>query len=105
MTGSVLVPVKALVMNVLSLGASFGALVWVFQEGHLSWLLGFETAGAIEVWVPVIVFVFAFGLSMDYEVFLLARVKELHDAGVRQRRRRRRWGCNAPGASSPRRRS
>ena len=62
MTGSLLVPLKALVMNVLSLGASFGALVWVFQEGHLSWLLGFEKAGAIEVWVPVIVFVFAFGL-------------------------------------------
>ena len=81
MTGSLLVPLKALVMNVLSLGASFGALVWVFQEGHLAWLLGFEKAGAIEVWVPVIVFVFAFGLSMDYEVFLLARVKELHDAG------------------------
>ena len=81
MTGSLLVPLKALVMNVLSLGASFGTLVWVFQEGHLSWLLGFEKAGAIEVWVPVIVFVFAFGLSMDYEVFLLARVKELHDAG------------------------
>jgi RND superfamily putative drug exporter len=81
MTGSVLVPVKALVMNVLSLGASFGALVWVFQEGHLHSLLRFETPGALEVWVPVIVFVFAFGLSMDYEVFLLSRVKELHDAG------------------------
>jgi putative drug exporter of the RND superfamily len=81
MTGSLLVPAKALVMNVLSLGASFGALVWVFQEGHLAWLLGFEKAGAIEVWVPVIVFVFAFGLSMDYEVFLLSRIKELHDAG------------------------
>jgi putative drug exporter of the RND superfamily len=81
MTGSILIPIKALVMNVLSLGASFGALVWVFQEGHLHSLLGFETAGAIEVWVPVIVFVFAFGLSMDYEVFLLARIKELHEAG------------------------
>ena len=81
MTGSVLVPIKALVMNVLSLGASFGALVWVFQEGHLHSLLGFQPPGALEVWVPVIVFVFAFGLSMDYEVFLLSRVKELHDAG------------------------
>jgi RND superfamily putative drug exporter len=81
MTGSVLVPIKALVMNVLSLGASFGALVWVFQEGHLSSVLRFETPGALEVWVPVIVFVFAFGLSMDYEVFLLSRVKELHDSG------------------------
>ena len=81
MTGSVLVPIKALLMNVLSLGASFGALVWVFQEGHFASVLGFDRAGAIEVWVPVIVFVFAFGLSMDYEVFLLARIKELHDAG------------------------
>ncbi len=81
MTGSVLVPVKALVMNVLSLGASFGALVWIFQDGHLAGPLGFTPTGAVETWVPIIVFVFAFGLSMDYEVFLLARVKELYDAG------------------------
>ena len=81
MTGSVLVPVKALVMNTLSLGASFGALVWIFQDGHLSGLLGFTPTGALETWVPVIVFAFAFGLSMDYEVFLLARIKELRDAG------------------------
>jgi RND superfamily putative drug exporter len=79
MTGSVLVPVKALVMNTLSLGATFGALVWIFQEGHLSGLLGFQAYGAIEVWVPIVVFVFAFGLSMDYEVFLLSRIKESHD--------------------------
>ena len=81
MTGSVLVPVKALVMNTLSLGATFGALVWIFQDGHLSGLLGFDAFGAIEVWVPVIVFVFAFGLSMDYEVFLLSRIKECYDEG------------------------
>jgi RND superfamily putative drug exporter len=81
MTGSVLVPIKALIMNVLSLGATFGALVWIFQDGHLSGLLGFTAFGAIEVWVPVIVFVFAFGLSMDYEVFLLSRIKECHDEG------------------------
>jgi putative drug exporter of the RND superfamily len=79
MTGSVLVPIKALVMNVLSLGATFGALVWIFQEGHLSGLLGFDAFGAIEIWVPVVVFVFAFGLSMDYEVFLLSRIKEAYD--------------------------
>lgn len=79
MTGSVLVPLKALVMNTLSLGATFGALVWIFQDGHLSGLLGFTAFGAIEVWVPIIVFVFAFGLSMDYEVFLLSRVKECYD--------------------------
>ncbi len=79
MTGSVLIPVKALVMNTLSLGAVFGALVWIFQDGHLSHALGFTAFGAIEMWVPVIVFVFAFGLSMDYEVFLLSRIKECHD--------------------------
>jgi RND superfamily putative drug exporter len=82
MTGSVLVPVKALVMNTLSLGATFGVLVWVFQEGHGADLLGFTPTGALETWVPVIVFAFAFGLSMDYEVFLLSRVKELYDAGL-----------------------
>ncbi|MEP7034454.1 MAG: MMPL family transporter, partial [Actinomycetota bacterium] len=76
---SVLVPIKALAMNVLSLGATFGALVWIFQDGHLSGLLGFQPFGAIEVWVPVVVFVFAFGLSMDYEVFLLSRIKEAYD--------------------------
>jgi RND superfamily putative drug exporter len=81
MTGSVLVPIKALIMNALSLGATFGALVWIFQDGHLSGLLGFTAYGAIEVWVPVVVFVFAFGLSMDYEVFLLSRIKECHDEG------------------------
>jgi RND superfamily putative drug exporter len=79
MTGSVLVPVKALVMNTLSLCATFGALVWVFQNGHLSGVLGFDAFGAIELWVPVVVFVFAFGLSMDYEVFLLSRIKECYD--------------------------
>jgi len=79
MTGSVLIPVKALVMNVLSLGATFGALVWVFQDGHLASLLGFTAFGAIEAWAPVIIFTFAFGLSMDYEVFLLSRIKEAYD--------------------------
>src|SRR5215470_8232018 len=79
MTGSVLIPLKALVMNVLSLGATFGALVWVFQDGHLSSLLGFTAFGAIEAWAPVIIFTFAFGLSMDYEVFLLSRIKEAYD--------------------------
>ena len=81
MTGSVLVPAKALVMNVLSLGASFGALVLVFQEGWLAGPLGVEPAAGLQTWVPVLVFVFAFGLSMDYEVFLLSRIKELVDEG------------------------
>jgi RND superfamily putative drug exporter len=79
MTGSVVVPAKAIVMNVLSLGASFGALVWVFQDGHLSGLLGFDPPGMVDITVPVLIFVFAFGLSMDYEVFLLSRIKEAWD--------------------------
>ena len=77
MTGSVVVPVKAIVMNVLSLGATFGALVLVFQDGHLSGLLGFDPPGSLDLVMPVIVFVFAFGLSMDYEVFLLSRIREV----------------------------
>ncbi|MBO0865885.1 MAG: MMPL family transporter, partial [Mycobacterium sp.] len=79
MTGSMAIPLKALLMNTLSLGAVFGALVWIFQDGHLAGLLGFQSFGAIELWVPVVVFVFAFGLSMDYEVFLLSRIKEAYD--------------------------
>jgi RND superfamily putative drug exporter len=79
MTGSVVVAVKAIVLNVLSLGATFGVLVWVFQEGHLSGLLGFDAVGALDASVPLIIFLFAFGLSMDYEVFLLARIKEAWD--------------------------
>ena len=77
MTGSVVVPVKAIVMNVLSLGATFGALVWVFQDGHLAGVLGFDAPGSLDLVMPVIVFVFAFGLSMDYEVFLLSRIREV----------------------------
>jgi RND superfamily putative drug exporter len=79
MTGSIIVPAKALVMNVLSLSASFGALVWVFQDGHLSGLLGFTPTGSVDLVAPVLIFVFAFGLSMDYEVFLLSRIKESYD--------------------------
>jgi putative drug exporter of the RND superfamily len=78
-TGSVVVPVKAIVMNVLSLGATFGALVWVFQDGHLAWLLGAEGSGALDPTVPVLTFAIVFGLSMDYEVFLLSRIKEAWD--------------------------
>jgi RND superfamily putative drug exporter len=82
LTGSVLIPVKALVMIVLSLGATFGALVWIFQDGRGEGLLGYTSVGGIEAIIPILVFAFAFGLSMDYEVFLLARIKEFHDAGL-----------------------
>lgn len=77
--GSVVLPVKAVVMNVLSLTASFGALVWIFQDGHLSSWLGFTSTGAIEATQPVLILAMAFGLSMDYEVFLLSRVREEWD--------------------------
>ena len=79
MTGSVIVPIKAVIMNVLSLGASFGALAWIFQDGHLSGPLAFDSVGALDLWMPVLILIFAFGLSMDYEVFLLSRIKEVHD--------------------------
>src|SRR5438067_8368497 len=77
--GSVVVPVKALVLNVLSLTATFGAMVWIFQEGHLSGPLNFSPTGYIDTTTPLIMFCVAFGLSMDYEVFLLSRIKEEHD--------------------------
>jgi uncharacterized membrane protein YdfJ with MMPL/SSD domain len=77
--GSVVLPVKAIAMNVLSLSASFGVLVWVFQDGHLSSALGFTSTGAIEATQPILMLAMAFGLSMDYEVFLLSRVREQWD--------------------------
>ncbi|MBA3604893.1 MAG: MMPL family transporter [Acidimicrobiia bacterium] len=79
MSGSLLVPLKALVLNLLSLTATFGAMVWVFQDGNLSGLLGFTATGAIDTSMPILMFCIAFGLSMDYEVFLLSRIKEEHD--------------------------
>jgi RND superfamily putative drug exporter len=75
-TGSLVVPLTAVVLTTLSLGASFGALVWVFQDGHLGWLVGTEALGSLSVTTPVLVFAIAFGLSMDYEVFLLGRIAE-----------------------------
>ncbi|WP_318209900.1 MMPL family transporter [Streptomyces sp. SJL17-1] len=80
LTGSVLIPVQAVVLNALSLTAMFGAVVWVFQDGHLAGLLGFTPTGDIETTLPVLMFCVAFGLSMDYGVFLLSRIKEEYDA-------------------------
>jgi len=82
MTGSVVLPLKALVMNALTLAAAFGVLVVVFQEGHLAGLLGVTAQGMIESSQPVVLAAVAFGLSTDYGVFLLARIKEARDAGV-----------------------
>lgn len=81
MTGSLVLPVKAMLTNAVSISASLGVLVWVFQEGHLEGLLGFDAVGGIETYVVAIVIAFAFGLAMDYELFLLSRVLELHREG------------------------
>jgi trehalose monomycolate/heme transporter len=77
--GSVVLPVKAIVMNLLSLFATFGVVVWIFQEGHLSSLLQFTATGTIEPTMPILMLAIIFGLSMDYEVFLLSRIRERYD--------------------------
>ena len=79
MFGSLLVPLKAIVLNALSLTATFGLMVWVFQEGNGADLLGFTPTGLTDISMPILMFCVAFGLSMDYEVFLLSRIKEEYD--------------------------
>jgi putative drug exporter of the RND superfamily len=78
---SLLIPIKALILNVLSLSATFGAMVWIFQQGHLSGFLDFTATGSLTATMPILMFCVAFGLSMDYEVFLMSRIKERHDQG------------------------
>ncbi|WP_330184484.1 MMPL family transporter [Nocardia sp. NBC_01503] len=75
-TGSVVLPVKALILNVLSLTATFGAMIWMFQNGHLAGVLGFTPTGSVDIFMPILMFCLAFGMSMDYEVFLLSRIRE-----------------------------
>jgi RND superfamily putative drug exporter len=77
--GSVVLPVKAILMNALSLSATFGVIVWIFQEGHLSGLLRFTPTGTIDPAMPILLLAIVFGLSMDYEVFLLSRIRERYD--------------------------
>src|SRR5207253_6043139 len=79
---SIVIPVKAIILNLLSVGAAYGVLVWIFQDGHLQGLLGFHSNGAVVTWLPLFLFTVLFGLSMDYHVFILSRVKELVDQGV-----------------------
>lgn len=79
--GSVLVPIKAIILNLLSLTATFGSMVWVFQQGHGAGLLNFTPPGGLDAFVMIVVFCVAFGMSMDYEVFLLSQIKEEHDLG------------------------
>src|SRR5881392_947043 len=79
---SIVIPIKAIILNLLSVGAAYGVLVWIFQDGHLQGLLGFHSNGAIVPWMPLFLFVVLFGLSMDYHVFILTRIKELVDQGM-----------------------
>jgi anti-anti-sigma factor len=79
---SIVIPIKAIVLNLLSVGAAYGVLVWIFQDGHLQSLLGFTSIGGITSWLPLFLFVILFGLSMDYHVFILSRVREGHDRGM-----------------------
>ena len=85
MTGSVVLPIKAVVMNALSLSAMLGILVWIFQDGHLQGLLSFHTEGALDATQPVFLFAVGFGLATDYGVFLLSRIKEARDGGAPNR--------------------
>jgi uncharacterized membrane protein YdfJ with MMPL/SSD domain len=78
---SVVIPIKAILLNLLSVGAALGIVTWVFQDGHLENVLGFDSNGAISAWFPLMLFVILFGLSMDYHVFILSRIREAVDRG------------------------
>ena len=79
---SIVIPIKAIILNLLSVGAAYGVLVLVFQNGHGESLLGFTSIGGVANWLPLFLFVVLFGLSMDYHVFILSRVRELYDRGM-----------------------
>src|SRR3712207_4686304 len=79
---SIVIALKAIVLNLLSVGAAYGVLVWVFQDGHAESLLGFESNGGIVSWLPLFLFVVLFGLSMDYHVFILSRIREAFERGL-----------------------
>jgi uncharacterized membrane protein YdfJ with MMPL/SSD domain len=80
---SIVIPLKAILLNLLSVGAAYGILVWIFQYGHLEGFLGFHSDGSITSWMPLFLFVVLFGLSMDYHVFILTRIREGFDSGMR----------------------
>src|SRR5215210_122436 len=80
---SIVIPIKAILLNLLSVGAAYGVLVLVFQKGYGESILGFESTGAVEPWLPLFLFVILFGLSMDYHVFILSRIREAFDGGMK----------------------
>jgi uncharacterized membrane protein YdfJ with MMPL/SSD domain len=79
---SIVIALKAIILNLLSVGAAYGVLVWVFQDGHLENALGFKSSGGITSWLPLFLFVLLFGLSMDYHVFIVSRIREAYDRGM-----------------------
>jgi uncharacterized membrane protein YdfJ with MMPL/SSD domain len=79
---SIVIPIKAIILNLLSVGAAYGVIVWIFQDGHLESFLGFHSTGSIISWMPLFLFVVLFGLSMDYHVFILTRIREAYDRGM-----------------------
>ncbi len=79
---SIVIPLKAIALNLLSVGAAYGALALVFQHGWGESLLGFQSNGGVTTWLPLFLFVILFGLSMDYHVFILSRIREYHDGGM-----------------------
>jgi RND superfamily putative drug exporter len=79
---SIVIPITAIALNLLSVGAAYGIVVWVFQDGHFESLLGFHSSGAVTSWLPLFLFVVLFGLSMDYHVFILTRIREAYDRGM-----------------------
>jgi RND superfamily putative drug exporter len=79
---SIVIPIKAIVLNLLSVGAAYGVLVLVFQKKWAEGLLGFHSTGSVEAWLPIFLFVILFGLSMDYHVFILSRIREAFDNGM-----------------------
>jgi RND superfamily putative drug exporter len=79
---SIVIPLTSIVLNLLSVAAAYGVLVWIFQDGHLQGFLGFHSNGAVVTWLPLFLFAILFGLSMDYHVFIVSRIKELRDGGL-----------------------
>ena len=97
---SIVIATKAIVLNLLSVGAAYGILVLVFQHGWGKQFLGFEFTGGIDPFLPILLFVILFGLSMDYHVFILSRIREALRLRHEHRRRRSRTGSSRPPASS-----
>src|SRR5213075_1520759 len=94
---SIVIPIKAILLNLLSVGAAYGVLVLVFQDGHGEGALGFNSNGGVTSWLPLFLFVILFGLSMDYHVFILSRVREAYLGGMSSPEAVRNWIATTAG--------